>query len=380
MRDGFGFTITARDGGARAAALVTPHGDVATPAFMPVATYGAVRGIEPESLRAIGASILLANTFHLHERPGEDVVRELGGLHGFSGWRGPWLTDSGGFQVTSLGDRCKVDETGVAFSSPRDGARRLLTPESAVAIQEALGPDVAMALDECRPLAWLGTDPADPEARRRTEASLARTLRWAARCQAARTRPDQLLFGIVQGGVFPELRRASAEGTAALGFDGYAHGGLGLGEEAARRSELVAAAQEALPAGAPRYLMGIGRPEDLLDAIALGVDLFDCVLPTRNGRHGVLFTSTGVLRIRNARFARDGGPLDPACDCPTCVRHSRAYLRHLLQENEILGARLASLHNLRFYFRLLEGARAAIAAGRFAAWRREQEAGLAGPG
>lgn len=378
MRDGFSFTIRARDGGARSAVLATPHGEVATPAFMPVATYGAVRGIEPESLRAIGASILLANTFHLHERPGEEAVAALGGLHGFSGWRGPWLTDSGGYQVTSLGDRCKVDEQGVAFASPRDGARRLLTPERAVAIQEALGADIAMALDECRPAAWLGSDPSDGAVRRRTEASLARTLRWAARCQAARTRPDQLLFGIVQGGVFPDLRRASAEGTAALGFDGYAHGGLGLGEARAQRIELVAAAQERLPGEAPRYLMGLGRPEDLLDAIALGVDLFDCVLPTRNGRHGVLFTSEGVLRIRNARFARDGAPPDPACDCPTCRAHSRAYLRHLLQENEILGARLASLHNLRFYFRLLEGARAAIAAGRFAAWRRELEPGLRG--
>lgn len=380
MRPGFSFTITARDGPARAALLATPHGAVATPAFMPVATYGAVRGIEAESLRGIGASILLANTFHLHERPGEDTVAALGGLHGWSGWRGPWLTDSGGYQVTSLGDRCQVGEEGVAFSSPRDGTRRLLTPERAVAIQEALGPDVAMALDECRPPAWLGTDPSDAEARRRTEASLARTLRWAARCQAARTRPDQLLFGIVQGGVFPALRRAGAEGTAALGFDGYAHGGLGLGEEAARRAELVEVAQEALPPAAPRYLMGLGRPEDLLGAIALGVDLFDCVLPTRNGRHGVLFTSAGVVRIRNARFARDGAPVDPACDCPTCRQHSRAYLRHLLQENEILGARLASLHNLRFYFRLLEGARAAIAEGRFAPWRREVEAGLQGPG
>jgi queuine tRNA-ribosyltransferase len=380
MREGFSFTIAGRDGDARCAVLATPHGPVATPAFMPVATYGAVRGIEAASLREIGASILLANTFHLHERPGEETVAALGGLHGFSGWRGPWLTDSGGFQVTSLGDRCKVDEQGVAFSSPRDGARRLLTPESAVAIQEALGPDVAMALDECRPLTWLGTDTADAEARRRTEATLARTLRWAARCQAARTRPDQLLFGIVQGGVFPDLRRASAEGTAALGFDGYAHGGLGLGEESARRAELVAAAQEALPPATPRYLMGLGRPQDLLDAIALGVDLFDCVLPTRNGRHGVLFTSAGVVRIRNARFARDGGPIDPACDCPTCRQHSRAYLRHLLQENEILGARLASLHNLRFYFRLLEGARAAIGAGRFAGWRREIEAGLSADG
>lgn len=379
MRDGFSFTIDARDGAARRGLLSTPHGDVATPAFMPVATYGAVRGVEAASLREIGASILLANTFHLHERPGEEAVAALGGLHGFSGWRGPWLTDSGGYQVTSLGDRCRVDEEGVSFASPRDGARRRLTPETAVAIQEALGPDIAMVLDECRPLAWLGTDVTDPAVRRRTEASLARTLRWAARCRAARTRPDQLLFGIVQGGVFPELRRASAEGTAALGFDGYAHGGLGLGEDAARRNELVAAAQEALPPAAPRYLMGLGRPEDLLAAIGLGVDLFDCVLPTRNGRHGVLFTSRGVLRIRNARFARDGGPVDPACDCPTCRQHARGYLRHLLQENETLGARLASLHNLRFYFRLLEGAREAIAAGRFASWRGEVLAGLSAP-
>lgn len=370
MRDGFSFAITARDGGARVGVLSTPHGDVATPAFMPVATYGAVRGVDPAALRAIGATILLANTFHLHERPGEDTIAALGGLHGFTGWDGPWLTDSGGYQVTSLGDRCRVDEAGVAFASPRDGTQRLLTPERAVTIQEALGPDIAMALDECRPLSWLGGDPADAEARRRSEATLGRTLRWAKRSLAARTRPDQLLFGIVQGGVFPDLRRSSAEATAALGFDGYAHGGLGLGEESARRRDLVAAANEALPPAAPHYLMGIGRPSDLLDAIAEGIDFFDCVLPTRNGRHGVLFTSEGILRIHNARFARDGGPIDPACDCPTCSTHSRAYLRHLLKENEILGARLASLHNLRFYFRLLEGARAAIAAGAFAAWRR----------
>lgn len=375
MRNGFSFSISARDGAARTGVLSTPHGDVSTPAFMPVATYGAVRGIDAAALREIGATILLANTFHLHERPGEEAIAGLGGLHGFTGWRGPWLTDSGGFQVTSLGDRCRVDEEGVAFSSPRDGTRRLLTPERAVSIQEALGPDIAMALDECRPLDWLGTDTRDAAVRQRSEATLARTLRWAERCLRARTRPDQLLFGIVQGGVFPDLRRASAEGTAALGFDGYAHGGLGLGEESARRRELVAAANEGLPAAAPHYLMGIGRPADLLDAIDEGIDLFDCVLPTRNGRHGVLFTSEGVLRIHNARFARDGDPIDPACDCPTCGAHSRAYLRHLLKQNEILGARLASLHNLRFYFRLLEGARAAIAAGRFAAWRRQADPG-----
>ena len=365
-RAGFGFAIHARNGAARAGTLTTPHGEVPTPAFMPVATYGAVRGVEAATLREIGARILLANAYHLHERPGEEAVASLGGLHGFSGWRGPWLTDSGGFQVTSLSDRAVVSEEGVNFVSTRDGMRRQLTPERAVAIQEALGADIAMALDECRPLAWLGTDPADPESRRRTEATLDRTLRWAARCLCARQRPDQALFGIVQGGVFPELRRRSAEATATLGFDGYAHGGLGLGEETARREELVGVANEMLPDTRPRYLMGLGRPQDLVTAIGAGIDLFDCVLPTRNGRHGVLFTSQGVLRIRNARFRSDAGPIDPACDCPTCREHNRGYLRHLVQENEILGARLASIHNLRFYLRLLEEARAAIEAGSFA--------------
>jgi queuine tRNA-ribosyltransferase len=374
MRAGFGFAIDARDGAARAGSFTTPHGVVPTPAFMPVATYGAVRGLEAATLRAIGARIVLANTYHLHERPGESVVAKLGGLHGFTGWSGPWLTDSGGFQVTSLGDRAVVREEGVAFASARDGARRELTPENAVAIQEALGADVAMALDECRPLSWLGTDTADPEARRRTEATLERTLRWAARCIDARTRSDQALFGIVQGGVFADLRQRSAEATAQLGFDGFAHGGLGLGEEASRRDELVAIANAALPLDRPRYLMGIGRPQDLVAAIGAGIDLFDCVLPTRNGRHGVLFTSAGLLRIRNARFQSDPEPIDPTCDCPTCGEHSRAYLRHLIMENEILGARLASIHNLRFYLRLLERARAAIAAGRFAAFAAEVRA------
>ena len=373
-REGFAFTVTARDGEARAGVLRTPHGEVPTPAFMPVATAGAVRGVEPEALRAVGATILLANAYHLHERPGEAVVAAQGGLHGFTGWCGPWLTDSGGFQVTSLADRVVVEEAGVAFSSPRDGARRLLTPESAVAIQEALGADVAMALDECRPPSWLGTDPADLEAQRRTRAVLERTLRWARRCLAARSRSEQAWFGIVQGGVFRELRRVSAEETAGLGFDGYAHGGLGLGEEAERRVELVAAANAVLPSSAPRYLMGIGRPEDLVAGIAHGIDLFDCVLPTRNGRHGVLFTADGVLRIRNARFQRDPRPIDPGCDCPACRGHSRSYLRHLVLENEILGARLASLHNLRFYLRLLERVRAAIAAGELARVRAEVEA------
>lgn len=366
MPIGFGFTIRARDGDARTGTLMTPHGDVPTPAFMPVATYGAVRGLEAATLEAIGARIVLANTYHLHERPGEDVVARLGGLHGFTGWRGPWLTDSGGYQVTSLSARASVDESGVTFASARDGTRRKLTPESVVAIQEALGPDIAMTLDECRPPG----DPDDAATRSRSEETLERTLRWAHRSRAARRRPDQALFGIVQGGPFADLRARSAAETVAIGFDGYAHGGLGLGEEPARRAELIAIANAALPATAPRYLMGLGRPEDLLAGVAGGVDLFDCVLPTRNGRHGVLFTSEGVLRIKNARFRDDPAPIDARCDCPVCAVHSRAYLRHLLQENEILGARLASIHNLRFYMALLEGARAAIEAGRLAAFCR----------
>jgi queuine tRNA-ribosyltransferase len=370
---GFVFTVHASEGDARAGTLSTPHGDVPTPAFMPVATYGAVRGLEAATLAAIGARIVLANTYHLHERPGEAIVARLGGLHGFTGWRGPWLTDSGGYQVTSLSDRAVVDESGVTFASARDGTRRKLTPEGVVAIQEALGPDIAMTLDECRPIG----DPAESGARERAVQTLERTLRWAQRSRDARTRPDQALFGIVQGGPFPALRARSAAATAAIGFDGYAHGGLGLGEPPARRAELVAIANAALPEAAPRYLMGLGRPEDLLAGVAGGIDLFDCVLPTRNGRHGVLFTSEGVLRIKNARFRDDPAPLDPDCDCPTCAAHSRAYLRHLLQENEILGARLASIHNLRFYLALLEGARTAIEAGRFATFRRDFEARIA---
>ena len=363
------FQITARDGDARRGLLALRGGVVETPAFMPVATYGAVRGVAPRDLVGLGAQIVLANTFHLHERPGEEAVAKAGGLAGFTGWRGPWLTDSGGYQVTSLADRAVVSEDGVAFASPLDGRRRVLTPEGAVAIQEALGADVAMALDECRPLSWLGTDTADPEARRRTEATLERTLRWAARCIAARTRPDQALFGIVQGGTEESLRRHSASRTASLGFDGYAHGGLGLGEESPRRIDLVAAAHAELPPEAPRYLMGIGRPQDLIASIEAGVDLFDCVLPTRHARHGVLYTSQGLLRLRNARFRDDPAPPDPACDCPTCASHSRAYLQHLLRANEMLGARLASLHNLRFYLGLLAEARRAIAEGAFSALR-----------
>jgi len=361
---GFDFSREARDGAARVGRLVTPHGTVETPAFMPVATYGAVRGVDPQELRAAGAQIALANTYHLHERPGEQVVATLGGLHGFTGWSGPWLTDSGGYQVTSLAHQARLDEDGVTFSSPLDGARRRLTPESVVAIQAALGSDIAMVLDECVP-------PDDDVGAR---AAMERSLRWAERAARARKRPDQWLFGIVQGGSSEALRRTSARATAELGFDGHAHGGLGLGEAPERRSGLIETAQAELPEASPRYLMGLGRPADLVDAIALGVDLFDCVLPTRHARHGALFTSEGLLRIRNARFRDDPRPPDPDCDCPTCARFSRGYLRHLLHTGEALGARLASLHNLRFYLRLMERAREAIRARRFAALRDQVRA------
>jgi len=360
------FSISAQDGDARTGVLQTPHGRVHTPAFMPVATLGAVRGVGPDDLVDLGAEIVLANTYHLHERPGEEIIAKLGGLHGFTGWSRPWLTDSGGYQVTSLSDRSRVDENGVTFSSPLDGRKRLLTPESAVAIQEALGADIAMVLDECQPPVSEGDlsgDAADTRVRAATE----RTLRWAARCRDAHRRSDQALFGIVQGGASESLRRSSATSLANLGFDGYAHGGLGLGEAAERRVDLIAATHDVLPSDHPRYLMGLGRPVDLVNAIAIGVDLFDCVIPTRHARHGILYTSRGQVRVRTARFAADDSPPDPDCDCPTCRRHSRAYLRHLLRVNEILGARLASLHNLRYYLRLMAEARDAIAEGRFQA-------------
>jgi queuine tRNA-ribosyltransferase len=357
------FQITARSGEARRGLLRLPHGVVETPAFMPVATYGAVRGLDARDLVELGAQIALTNTFHLHERPGEDVIASAGGLHGFTGWRGPWLTDSGGFQVTSLADRAQIDEQGVTFSSPLDGRRRLLSPETAVRIQEALGSDIAMVLDECLPI--------EPRERARAEGALERSLRWAERALAARAKPDQALFGIVQGGSFRELRRRGARALAALPFDGYAHGGLGLGEPPPARIELVAEAQSELPPQAPRYLMGLGKPEDILNAIAVGVDLFDCVVPTRHARHGLLYTAQGTLAIRNARFREDFAPVDAGCDCRACSGVSRAYLRHLFHAGEALGPRLATLHNLRFYLRLLERARAAIGAGSFAVLQRE---------
>jgi queuine tRNA-ribosyltransferase len=364
---------------------MTPHGEVDTPTFMPVATFGAVRGISAAELAEAGAQILLSNTYHLHERPGEETVEALGGLHGFTGWSGPWLTDSGGFQVTSLSDRAKITEDGVTFTSPLDGQRRTLTPESAIQIQEALGSDIAMVLDECIPIAepdsTAASDGESAEAapkKVRTDSgdmarAMERTLRWAERSMKARRRDGQAVFAIVQGGASERLRQQSADATAQLDFEGYAHGGLGLGETREERRAAVATANGSLPQDRPRYLMGLGRPIDILDGVAAGVDLFDCVVPTRNGRHGLLFTSQGTLSLRNAAWARDDSPPDPECNCPACRHHSRGYLRHLIKIGEALGPRLAALHNLTYYLNLLRRARIAIENGEFEALHREIE-------
>ena len=363
--DPLSFQLLASEGAARVGRLATPHGALDTPAFFPVGTYGAVRGIAPDELRAVGVQGVLANTYHLHLRPGEQLVRELGGLHRFMGWDGPILTDSGGYQLYSLAHLAKRSEDGVRFRSAVDGSERELTPEKAVAIQEALGADLICILDE-----FEGIDPA-VHAEERARESMERTLRWARRALAARTRHDQLLFGIVQGGGSCGLRVESAERTRELGFDAYAIGGLGVGDQPELRALLLEAAIAPLPAEAPRYLMGLGEPEDLVAAIARGVDLFDCVVPTRNGRHGMVFTRVGRMNLRNARFRDDAGPLDPDCACPVCARHSRAYLRHLIACGEALGSRLVSLHNIAHYMSLLAEIRAAITEDRFGEWLKE---------
>jgi queuine tRNA-ribosyltransferase len=381
--EGFAYEVLAEDGLARRARITTPHGEIETPTFMPVATFGAVRGISPEELSAAGAQILLSNTYHLHERPGEETIEALGGLHGFTGWSRPWLTDSGGFQVTSLSDRAKIDENGVAFTSPLDGRRRVLTPEIAIEIQEALGSDIAMVLDECIPIAEdTGASDDEDEAssggERRTddgelERAMQRTLRWAERSQKARRRKSQAVFAIVQGGASESLRERSAEATAQLDFDGHAHGGLGLGETREERRAAIEISNRVLPSDRPRYLMGLGRPLDLLDGVAAGIDLFDCVVPTRNGRHGLLFTSQGTLSLRNAAFERDDAPIDPDCVCPACQHHSRGYLRHLIKTGENLGRRMTALHNLTYYLNLLTRARKAISNGSFSTLHAEVE-------
>ena len=355
---GMRFDLQASDGLARRGRLTFDRGTVETPAFMPVGTYGSVKAMTPRGLGEVGAEIILGNTFHLWLRPGLDVIGEFGGLHGFMRWHGPILTDSGGFQVFSLAHRRKISEEGVAFASPVDGARVFLSPEESMRIQRVLDSDIAMIFDECTPY------PATPE---QAQASMELSLRWAARSRHAfdALGNRNALFGIVQGGVHPELRTRSAAGLVDLGFDGYAVGGLAVGESEAERNHMLEHTLPRLPAERPRYLMGVGRPEDIVAAVCRGVDLFDCVMPTRNARNGYLFTAEGTLRIRNARYTRDTRPIESGCDCHACAQgFSRAYLRHLDRCNEILASQLATMHNLRHYQRLMTGLRDAITAGR----------------
>jgi queuine tRNA-ribosyltransferase len=344
--------------GGRLGRLTTPHGAIDTPAFMPVATHGTVKGVTPRELRELGATIVLANAYHLAQRPGVETVRALGGLHAFMAWDGPILTDSGGFQAMSLGALVRVDDDGVRYRSHVDGRAGTLTPEDAVAVQEEIGVDIAMSLDEC---VAAGTPP------QAVAKAVERTTAWAARGLRARTRPATALFGIVQGGFDLALRRESAAGLTALGFEGYAVGGLSVGEPPAETARVAAATVALLPSDRPRYLMGVGTPGDLLRFAAMGYDLFDCVLPTRNGRNGTLFTRHGKLMIRNAAHARDARPIEDGCPCYTCSHFSRGALRHLVLAREMLGAQLATIHNLHFYLHLMREVRAALAEGTFPA-------------
>ncbi len=366
----FGFTLEAHDGRARAGRMTLARGVVRTPAFMPVGTQGAVKAVSPAELCGCGAEIVLANTYHLHLRPGHEVVRELGGLHRFMGWEAPILTDSGGFQVFSLAGLRRIDEDGVEFRSHLDGSLRRLTPESSMEIQTALGSDVAMVLDEC---------PASTATREEVEAAVERTTRWARRSREAYRGPG-VAFGIVQGGTFPDLRERSASAIQELGFAGYAIGGVSVGEPDTAIAGAARSTAALLPHDRPRYLMGVGRPRDLVDAVAAGVDLFDCVLPTRNARNGWLFTSLGTVRIKRHEHRLDPAPLDPSCPCEACTCFSRAYLRHLYVSGEILAARLHTLHNLTYYLGVVRRMREAIVASRFAQFREEFLAGPEGGG
>ena len=363
----FGFTIRSIDpSGARHGSLETDHGAVETPAFMPVGTQGTVKALSVRDLAEIGADIILSNTYHLYLRPGHALIEEAGGIHRFMGWDRPVLTDSGGYQVLSLADLNRIDDEGVEFKSHLDGSKHLFTPESVVETQVAIGPDIMMVLDECT------SYPCDPAS---AEEAVARTTRWAERSIAvhgprvARGGYERVLFGIVQGSVYPELRERSARELVALDFPGYAIGGLSVGEPKPDTFAMVAHTARLLPPDKPRYLMGVGLPEDIVEAVARGVDLFDCVLPTRNARNGSVFTSRGKLVVRNARYARDWGPLDPDCRCEVCRTYSRAYLRHLFNTGEILGPRLATYHSLYFYLHLLAEIRQVIREGTFAGWR-----------
>jgi queuine tRNA-ribosyltransferase len=360
------FELTATDGLARRGRLVFPRGTVQTPAFMPVGTYGSVKGVLPEQLRALGAQIILGNTFHLFLRPGLEVIEAHGDLHGFTRWDGPILTDSGGFQVFSLAHRRRITEAGVTFSAPTDGATVFLGPEESMRIQRVLGSDIVMIFDECTPYLIDGAPASEAAAR----ASMELSLRWAERSKRAHEGNDAALFGIVQGGMHRALRSQSAAGLRELGFDGYAIGGLAVGEPEAARNAMLDHTCPQLPEDRPRYLMGVGRPEDLVEAVARGVDMFDCVMPTRNARNGHFFTASGTVRIRNARYQTDTRPIEEGCGCPTCSQgFTRAYLRHLDRCNEMLAPILGTLHNLWYYQSLMADMRTAIEQGTFTAFR-----------
>jgi queuine tRNA-ribosyltransferase len=368
----FALRIAATDGNARTGVLHTAHGDVATPAFMPVGTAGTVKAMTADAVRSTGADIVLGNTYHLMLRPGAERIARLGGLHRFMDWPGPILTDSGGFQVMSLAKLRKLDALGVTFQSHLDGSSHRLTPARSIQIQHLLDATITMVLDECTAF------PATPE---QAQASMQLSMRWAAQSRAAFVaRPGYGLFGIVQGSVYPELRKTSADALTAIGFDGYAIGGLAIGEGQATTFAVLDATVPHLPADAPRYLMGVGTPDDLIGAVQRGVDMFDCVMPTRAGRTARAYTSAGVFNLRNARFADDARPLDPGCACPACARHSRAYLHHLFKAEEMLGPMLLTWHNLSYYQALMRGLRAAISERRLdthasairAGWAREE--------
>lgn len=345
----------------RAGILHTPHGDIPTPVFAPVGTQATVKTLSPQELETLGATLILANTYHLYLRPGADLIAEMGGLHQFMGWHRPILTDSGGFQVFSLQDLRRVNDDGAVFRSHLDGSEHLFSPEKVVQIQEQLGADIIMVLDEC----------ALPFDREYIKAAMARTHRWAERCRAAQTRKDQALFGIVQGGIFADLRQESARFLAALDFPGYAIGGLSVGESKEDMHAMLEVTVPLLPEQKPRYLMGVGSPEDLVECVARGIDIFDCALPTRLARNGTALTHAGRLNLRNAEFARQRGPLEEGCTCYTCQHFSRAYLRHLIKAEEILGLRLTSLHNVHFMVHLMSEIRQALLNGTFSAMREE---------
>ena len=370
------FDLLATDGAARRGRLAFPRGNVETPAFMPVGTYGSVKGLLPEQVRALGAEMILGNTFHLFLRPGLEVIEAHGGLHGFMGWNGPILTDSGGFQVFSLAHRRKISEAGVTFAAPTDGSTVFLGPEESMRIQRVLDSDVVMIFDECPPVQVDGVAVGADVVQRSMELSL----RWAERSRRAHEGNDAALFGIVQGGIHRELRTMSAEGLKAIGFDGYAIGGLAVGETEDERNAMLEHTCPQLPVDHPRYLMGVGRPEDLVEAIARGVDMFDCVMPTRNARNGHFFTRSGVVRIRNAQYEKDLRPIEEGCGCHTCSSgYSRAYLRHLDRCNEMLAPILGTLHNLWHYETLMADMRRAIGEGTFAAFRDSFHAARTAP-